>query len=204
MRVWGSDIDGCIANIEPLMAARIEEEFGIPQSAAKRFEFYMHDRYEVAQDVMDAFLGSDKCFGDPKFWYEAEPILENIAEMHKWVMAGTVPSLITGRWPHTRLATEAWCAKYNVPYSNLLFGTKNRKHTAIKWTDCSFFIEDRWEEAVTIAKKTEATSYIYLTEYNEKHQKDYDNFVRQGVPWIDRLKWIDSYKTITEIEFNDR
>lgn len=201
MRVWGTDLDGCIALIENELAKRIEEEFGIPQSRANMLKFYMHERYDVPEDAMNAFLGSDKCFADPKFWMDAEPHIENINEMQKWVMRGTVPSIITGRWATARLATEAWCAKYNVPYSNALFGTKNRKHKAIQWTDCSFFIEDRWEEALTIAKKTEATSYIFQTPYNEEHLPEYDRLVASGAVDGNKLVWIKSYKEVTEREF---
>lgn len=203
MLVFGSDLDGCLANIEPILAERIEKEFGIPESKANRLHFYMHERYEVPQDVMNDFLGSDKCFADDQFWIDALPFEENILEMQKWVVQyHAVPSVITARHTTSRLATEVWMAKHHVPYSNLLMGTKWNKHLAVKWTDCAFMIEDRWEEALTIHLDTEATSYIYRTEYNEKHYVDWEHGVRKGQIDPDKLVWVETYAEITEREFN--
>lgn len=202
MIVFGSDIDGCLANIEPELERRIIEKFDLDEGSANKVEFYMHERFQVPQDAMKAFL-YDEVFVDPTFWLAAEPFEFNIQVMTSWVLEhGAVPSLITARDTHTRTATELWAARNNVPYSNLLFGTENNKHLAVKWTDCQFMIEDKYEEALSIHLQSDARSYIYRTPYNEKFIPQFEYGVRQGIINPDKLCWIDDYAEITEREFN--
>lgn len=198
MRVFISDLDGCLANSEYQIAGRIEKHFDVSRN-------WMHyrsgetwsDKYpDIDPDEMKAFLYSDKCWNDPLLWSEATPILKNIEEMQKWVLLGWVPSIVTARSPEMLLTTEVWLSKHNVPYSNLVFGAGGKKGDMAYHLGASFVCEDTPKEAEDVARRAIRT-YVYNTKYNEKWR---ETFQEQDPEIAQHVTFVDDYSEITEVE----
>jgi uncharacterized HAD superfamily protein len=167
LKIFASDIDGCLANTELGITERAKKYFGVSDSDIYRSKSHLgwHHSFGVPKDEWDQFFLSNDCWSDPRLVLEAEPITQNIIEMNKWVLGGWVPSLITSRTRDLRLATEAWCAKHHVPYGNLLVDAQHKKVDLMHHIDASFIVEDNIFEAVSCANAG-FRSYLLETHYN--------------------------------------
>lgn len=187
MRVFASDLDGCLADTAGLIEEAAEEWFGV--SAEDEDYLDIQELRVKDQDEWDRFIKTT--FDSGKFILAARPILENINELQKWSVRA-VPSIITARNPTSRNYTEQWMANHKVPYSNLLLGVDN-KGEACRIIDASFIVEDSPINAQEVQDHTNGycKGYVVRTPYNVYAEPDFPNLI-----------WVDSYKDITELEFN--
>lgn len=201
MRVFASDIDGCLADASDAIEKRCREYFGLEDDPSHPDAFHIHEKYGLDKGEVKSFLFSEECFDDPRVWFSALPMSDNIAEMNRWVLEHRmVPSLITARPPRMRLVTEAWCAKHNVPYSNFLLGVDN-KGISCYHIDADFMIEDQVKEAEYVAmieKKCYVIRHSYNADYEAK--KIERESVGMAQPWAKNLIFVDNYKQISELE----
>jgi hypothetical protein len=198
VRVFASDLDGCLANGEKVIDQRVREYFGIEEDPTNPDAFHMHDRYSLDRGEVKSFLFSSECFDDPRVWAACEAYEEHIVEMTRWVLAGWVPSIITARPPRMRLITEAWMAQHNVPYANFLLGVDG-KGQACYHIDAEFMIEDQWSEATDVISKG-IRCYIIRRNYNKDYEELLNVSTHAGDKPYDLITFVDSYEEIGRIE----
>lgn len=165
----------------------MRDEFGLYGYPYVRESFYMHERFDLDEELMRKFLFSDKAFDDPMLWLAAEPFTERIAEMNKWGLNGNIPSVITARPPKLRLITELWLSRNNVPYSNLLMGAGKSKGKLAWHIDAAFMIEDNIGEAENVVENG-VKCYVIANKHNKNCNQS------------ENLILVESYQEITERE----
>jgi hypothetical protein len=184
VRVFGTDLDGCLAHTGEAIESRFYDEFG--EIAVCKEGSWAVKYPTIPYANLKGFLRD--IFANPSFLLDAVADDENIAEMNKWVLAGMVPSIITRRDPATRAVTELWLARNNVPYSNFLLGVTD-KGRACWHVDASFMIEDGMTEARTVADMG-IKCYVVRTPYNEGYEPlNLDNIV-----------FVNNYAEVSELE----
>lgn len=177
--IVASDIDGVLADIEPELNRRISTHFGIDISEVKKDKFYMHDRFDIDPKEMENFLQTS-VFNDDEFWLMAGPIEENTEALRKIYFEHEVV-LVTGRHGPTRKVTKEWLRRELIPYHGLLMDSLQVKHRAMKYAGAELMIEDRYNEATTIATKG-FRSYVVERHYNLEHKGKDD-----GIIWINDI-----------------
>lgn len=134
--------------------------------------------------------------------FSIEPNLEAIEEMQKWVMdLKMVPSILTDRIVETRVVTEAWMAKHNVPYSNFLLEVKAfQMPDILRHIDASFFLSNNEFELVEVANN-EAVLHTGLRVYSMLDDSDFDFLIYNKRPSNKKcFSKIEAFSEITERE----
>lgn len=143
----------------------------------------------VLADTPAELLGTEKLAE----LFQVQPHPRNADVMNEWVYAGMVPSILTSRSPVTRSVTEAWCAKYSVPYSNFLLGIEPMDIDQILYhIDASFYITDHLYAATTAADSG-LNVYVVRREWNQIDEE----YLKDDYPTI---TFVTDFRDITKLE----
>lgn len=187
--IIASDIDGVIANIKPVIQERVADYFRVPAELVTPDKAAMQKMFGIDPADYTSFLQVG-CFSDYDFWLSAPPIEENIEALNDLVWGGEHELvLITGRKNTAREATCHWLIRNRLSYNSLLMDALQLKHKAMKFCGAELMIEDRFEEAKTIAEQG-YRSYLIRTGYNIQHE------TRRSGPII----WVDNINDVLDLE----
>jgi hypothetical protein len=146
MKVFATDIDGCIADFDQALISAISVKFDVyPNYEIPAFKVY--DRYDCPEAPEIKRWIREELMQEEFIYLQPNPIRENVEVMTQWVFDGWVPSVVTARGLHSALVTELWLAQNHVPYSNLLFAAGGKKGELCKHLNATFLIEDNVREA---------------------------------------------------------
>lgn len=198
MKVFGTDLDGCVADTASVIDYEFRKEFKV-HNVVNEEAYYSWEKYGVDEEVGAPFVRS--LLDGLVLWRDSKPIHKNIAEISRWTMTGMVPSVITGRNISDRIITEFWMAQHNVGYSNLVMGVKDdMKGLFAKHLDCSFFIEDLPAAAFNVAEYG-VKVYVIRQPYNRwmERKKEIGSDPSRMLDW-DLITFVDDYTQIAELE----
>lgn len=198
MKVFGTDLDGCVADSASIIDYEFRKKFSVHKVVDEE-AFNSWDKYGVGEEVGAPFVRS--LLDGLVLWRDSKPIRKNIAEISRWTLTGMVPSVITGRNLQDRIITEFWMAQNDVGYSNLVMEAKDdMKGLFAKHLDCSFFIEDKPEAAFNVAEYG-IKVYVIRHPYNAwmERQKEIGSDPSRTLDW-DLITFVDDYTQIAELE----
>lgn len=120
------------------------------------------------------------------FLLDLAPIPGAPVAVSAWHAAGAEISVVTGRPPHSRAATEQWLARAGVPYHGLELVDKYGRYAAESGTpkedlarrDYTFVIEDSLEMAEFFVAHTETTVLLMDRPWNRDQSDTHARLLR--------------------------
>lgn len=146
MKSIGIDIDGVIADSQPVIITKLNQNFGKNYTLADFVNFKPKKMFGISRKSLDSFIMDREL----EIITETVPIpgaietLKELSGSHKIHLVSARTPLYTGQ-------TISWLDKYNVPYDHLRLLGQHDKRGACLDLCVDLFIEDNKKNAIQVS-----------------------------------------------------
>lgn len=181
MKRIGIDIDGVIADTQPVIIQNLNAHFGKNHSMEEFVNFEPEQMYGIDRQQLDNFI-MERELDIIKATDPREDAVKIINQLKKEFTV----HLISARTPAYLGNTREWLSKHGIPYDNIIHLGHHDKRSSCMDERVDLFIEDNKRNAIQISS-CGIPVYLFDATYN---QGELPSLVRRVFSWVEIYQWI--------------
>lgn len=181
----GIDLDGTVT--DPRSCFDYLNTLGYSIDFSQATEYELHTYTSMSQDEFWSFMvregHEEAIYRHSRLHGDVHPILWDLTHTHDI-------HYVTARSEASRTVTELWLQEQQLPLSPLIMTGSHDKVNVVKALQLELFLEDRYENALSIHEETDVPVILFDAPYN---RRPLPNGVKRVSTWQEAYHQIQQY-----------